>query len=107
MTQASFDTGGLRERFSLPHPLSHFADDDFKDGVCADFILDCIQATVFEEQESPRFQRAQWLSLESERAFYFVCSEAAIDAEKLRNHLGMCERLGADEMDELLEARED
>jgi len=47
-----------------------------------------------------------WFSLESERAFFFACCEAGIDAENLRNHLRLCEQLSADEMDELLEELE-
>jgi hypothetical protein len=42
---------------------------------------------------------------ESERAFFFACSGAGIDAEKLRSHLRLGEQLGPDEMDELLEER--
>lgn len=103
LIQESLVTEGLRERFALPHPLSHFAEDDFQDGVCADFILECIHSTVFEEPESPTFRGATWFLLESKQTFYFVCSEAGIDAEKLRNHLRLCELPGAEEMDELHE----
>ncbi len=106
LIEASFDSRTARQRFGLPHPLSKFADDDFKDGVCADFILKCIQDTVFEEPESQRSEGAKWFLLESERAFFFACSEAGIDGEKLRSHLRLCEQLSPDEMDELLEERE-
>lgn len=85
--------------------MSHFADDDFEDGVCADFILECIQSTVFEEPESPTFHGAKWFSLESQWAFFFVCSEPRTDVEGLRNHLRLCELLGAEEMGKLPEER--
>ena len=97
----------MRQRFGLPHPLTHFAvDADIDDGYCADVILGFIHATVLEEQASVKHEAAHWFLFESQRAFFFACSEAGIDAEKLRSHLRLCERLGADEMDELLEERE-
>jgi hypothetical protein len=105
LIQDSVDTRGLRERLGLPHPLSNFANDDFQHGVCADFILECIQDTVFEEPESARFRGAKWFLLESERAYFYICSEAGIDARRLRTHLRLCELLRADEMDGLIEER--
>ena len=94
LIQESLDPKALRNRLDLPHPLSNFADDDFKDGICADFILECIQDTVFEEPLSQRSRGAKWFLLESERAFFVACSEAGIDAEKLRSHLRLCELVG-------------
>ena len=51
-------------------------------------------------------QEATWFLLGSEQAFYFVCSEAGIDAERLRNHLRLCEQLGAEETGEPFDAHE-
>jgi hypothetical protein len=68
--------------------------------------VEYIHDTVWEEAASGGFKGAMWFLLESERAFFFVCSEAGIDAEKLRSHLRLCQQLSADEMDELLEERE-
>jgi hypothetical protein len=97
----------VRERCGIPHPLAHFAaDGQFEDGYCADVILGFIQATVFEEQASMAHEAAHWFLFESQRAFLFACTEAGIDAEKLRGHLRLCEQLSPDEMDELLEERE-
>jgi len=90
LIQASLDPTALRERFGLPHPLSEFGAADFKDGVCADFILGCVHDTVIEEPQSVRRKGAEWFLLESERAFFVACSEAGIDAERLRNHLRRC-----------------
>jgi hypothetical protein len=43
---------------------------------------------------------------ESQRAFFYACTEAGIDGEKLRGHLQLCEQLSPDEMDKLLDERE-
>jgi hypothetical protein len=96
-----------REQLRLPHPLALFAaNGEFEDGYCADIILGFIHATVFEEQTSMAHEAAHWFLFESERAFFYACSAAGIDAERLRSHLQLCEQLGANEMDELLEKRE-
>ena len=44
------------------------------------------------EPESARYKAAAWFLFESERAFFFACSEAGVDAEKLRSHLKLCQR---------------
>jgi len=102
----ALDPRAHRISFGLPHPLSKFGNDDFKDGPHADLLLEYVQDTVWEEPESAKFKGAMWFLLESERTFFLVCSEAGIDAEKLRNHLRLCKQLSVDEMDGLLEERE-
>ncbi len=102
LIRESLDPGAMRRRFGLPHPLSKFGADDFEDGVCADFILGCVHDTVMEEPESARRKGAEWFLLESKRAFFVACSEAGIDAERLRSHLRRCylrlrQRLSEDE----------
>ena len=88
----SFDLKGLRERSGLPHPLSKFASNGaIKDGPCADAVLQFIKDLTLSEPESTRRNNAEWFLLESEKAFFFACSEAGVDAEKLRNHLLMCQ----------------
>jgi hypothetical protein len=77
----------------LPHPLSNFASDGaIKDGPCADAVLVFIQDLNMKEPESARYKAAAWFLFESERAFFFACSEAGVDAEKLRSHLKLCQR---------------
>jgi hypothetical protein len=71
----------------VPHPLSNFAGPNFVDGLFADIILDFIHDTVWEGAESMRYKAACWFLLESEMAFFFACSEAGIDANRLRSHL--------------------
>jgi hypothetical protein len=56
----------------------------------ADAILNFIYDTVWEEPESMRYKAACWFLMESEMAFFFACSEAGIDAERLRKHLHKC-----------------
>jgi hypothetical protein len=103
LTQEALDPRALRERFGLPHPLSNFtASTGFKDNLFADIILDLISAAVWEEPESMKYKGAAWFLFESERAFTFACTEAGIDAERLRTHLQLCNQLGVEEMDKLL-----
>jgi hypothetical protein len=96
LIQESLDPKALRERFGLPHPLSNFASNGMlKEGSCADAILDFMRDAVWETPDSTKYQAARWFLLESEMTFFFACSEAGIDAEKLRNHLCKChERYG-------------
>ena len=96
-----------RHRYGLPHPLSKFTSNGaVKEGQPADVILHFIHDITLEEQASMKHEAAHWFLFESQQAFYFACSEAGIDAEKLRSHLRLCEQLSPDEMDELLEERE-
>jgi len=84
----SFDLKSLRERSGLPHPLSKFASNGaIKDGPCADAVLQFIKDLTLSEPESTRRNNAEWFLLESEKAFFFACFEAGINAEKLRSHL--------------------
>ena len=72
----------------LPHPLSKFATDGaFKEGPYADAIIEFIKDWTCEAPESVKQGAAMWFLFESERAFFVACSEAGIDAEKLRSHL--------------------
>ena len=88
---ASLDPRALRERFGLPHPLSKFAaNGTVKECPYADAILKFIKDWTFETPESARYRAATWFLFESGRAFFVACSEAGIDAEKLRSHLKRC-----------------
>jgi len=88
----SFDMKGLRERSGIPHPLSKFTPNgSINDGPCADAVLKFVQDLAMEEPGSPKHQVAEWFLLESVRAFFFACSEAGVDAEKLRSHLLKCQ----------------
>src|SRR5258706_10129851 len=83
----SFDLKGFRERSGLPHPLSKFASNGaIKDGCYADTILTFMHDLTLREPESARRNNAEWFLLESEKAFFFACSEAGVDAEELRSH---------------------
>lgn len=43
------------------------------------------------EPGSPMHRAAMWFLFDSEQAFFIVCAEAGIDAEKLRRHLQLCQ----------------
>ena len=93
---ASLNPRAMRERFGLPHPLSKFAaNGEVKEGPFADAILQFIHDSTLEEAESAKHGAATWFLFQSERAFFVACSEAGIDAERLRNHLR--QRLSAEE----------
>ncbi len=81
------DPRAVRLECGVPHPLSNFAGPTFVDGLFADIILDFIHDTVWEETESNAHKGAMWFLLESEKAYYFACAEAGIDANRLRSHL--------------------
>jgi hypothetical protein len=99
----SMDPRSRRIDFGLPHPLSKFTSNGaVKEGQPAEIILHFIHDIVLTEQTSMKHEAAHWFLFESEQAFFFACSEAGIDAEKLRSHLRLCEQLSPDEMDELL-----
>ena len=88
----SFDLKGLRERSGLPHPLSKFASNGaIKEGPYADAILTFMHDLTLREPESNQHKAASWFFFDSERAFFFACSEAGVDAEKLRSHLLKCQ----------------
>jgi hypothetical protein len=88
----SLDPRGLRERFGLPHPLSKFAANGaIKEGPCADAILEFVHNLAMEEPGSPRQKMAEWFLLESDKAFFYACTEAGIDANRLRSHLVKCQ----------------
>ena|SRR5437016_13859094 len=83
----SFDLKSLRERSGLPHPLSKFASNGaIKDGPCADTVLQFIKDLTLSEPESARRNNAEWFLFESEKAFFVACSEAGVDADKLRSN---------------------
>ncbi len=87
----SLDPRALRERFGLPHPLSKFSvNGKVKEGPYAEAILQFIIDWTCEAPENARHRAAEWFLFESERAFFVACSEAGIDAEKLRTHLLKC-----------------
>ena len=88
---ASLDPRAVRERFGLPHPLSKFAaNGTVKECPYADAILDFVNDWTLELPESVRHTAAAWFLFESERAFFVACSEAGIDADRLRKHLRNC-----------------
>ena len=91
LIQESLDPRALRERLGIPHPLSNFAaDGSVKECPYADAILQFIHDWTWENPESARNRAATWFLFESEKAFFFACSQAGIDAQKLRNHLLSC-----------------
>ncbi len=95
LIEASLDLRAMRERFGLPHPLSKFsANGMVKEGPYADAILEFIKDSTCEAPGSARYRAATWFLFESEQAFFRACSEAGIDAEKLRSHLELCRRSG-------------
>ena len=103
---AADDPRALRRSFGLPHPLSKFAaSGGVKDNVWADAVLEFVSEQACAEPGSPMHRAATWFLLYSE-AFFIVCAEGGIDAQKLRSHLELCQRLSPDEMGKLLEARE-
>ena len=88
---ASLNPKALRERFGLPHPLAKFAaNGTVKECPYADAILGFVNALAWETPESAKHRAAMWFLFESEMAFFLACSEAGIDAEKLRRHLERC-----------------
>src|SRR5258708_2373212 len=92
---ASLNPRAVRERFGLPHPLSKFAANGLvKECPYADAILEFIKNWTCEGPESASYRAAMWFLFQSERAFFVACSEAGIDAEKLRSHLELCRRNG-------------
>jgi hypothetical protein len=89
---ASLDPSALRKRFGLPHPLHKFAvNGGVKDNAYADAILEFLNDRALAEPGTMRHRAAFWFLLESEKAFFVACSEAGIDAEKLREHLRKAE----------------
>jgi len=88
----SFYLKSCRERSGLPHPLSKFASNGaIKDGPYADAILTFMHDLTLREPESNQHKAAEWFFFDSEKAFFFACSEAGVDAEKLRSHLLWCQ----------------
>ncbi len=82
----------------LPHPLSKFAANGaVKEGPYADAIIEFIKDWTCEAPESVKQGAAKWFLFESEKAFFVACFEARIDAERLRSHLRLRERLSAEE----------
>src|SRR5258708_35946968 len=106
LTVASLDPRALRERYGLPQPLSKFAaNGTVKEGPYADAILKFVNGLACGTPGSAEHRAATWFLFQSEQAFFVVCSEAGIDAGKLRSHLQIGERLCPDEI--LRNARED
>ena len=94
-----------RLRLTCPrHPLSKFATNSkVTDGPCAAAGLKYVQDLACTEPESEQHRSAEWFLFKSERAFFFACSEAGIDPEKLRSHLKQWKQLGPEEMDKMIE----
>jgi len=96
LTLASLDPRALRERFGLPHPLSKFAaNGTVQEGPYADAILQFIHDWTPEETGRAAHKAATWFLFQSEQAFFVVCAEAGIDAERLRSRLLGCQRFGS------------
>jgi len=91
--QQSLDPRGLRKQFGIPHPLSKFAcNGNVNEGTCADTVLGFIQdLKMCDDPDSAQHRAAAWFLFESDKAFFFACSEAGIDAGKLRKHLVKCQ----------------
>ncbi len=88
----SLDQKRLREQFVLPHPLFKFAANGvINDGPCADAVLEFVHNLTMDEPGSPRHRSASWFLLESDKAFFYACAEAGIDAGRLRRHLTKCQ----------------
>ena len=100
----SLNPRGLRERYGLPHPLHKFAlNGSVKDNTYADVVLEFLHSWNPKEPNSSVHKAAEWFLFDSEQAFFLVCSECGIDADKLRNYLLQCQRLGWKEMGRRLE----
>src|SRR5260370_41096521 len=85
---APLNPRAVRERFGLPHPVSTFAANGMvKEGPYADAILAFIHDLTWQGLDSAGHRAATWFLFESEQAFFVACSEAGIDAKKLRSHL--------------------
>jgi hypothetical protein len=63
-----------------------------KECPCADAILEFIHGLTWDEPDNEMHKAATWFLFDSEQAFFVVCLEAGIDAEKLRSHLERCQR---------------
>jgi hypothetical protein len=88
----SLDQRALRKRLGLPHPLHKFAaNGGVKDNAYADAILEFLNDHAWSEPDSMRHRAAMWFLFESERAFFFACSECGIDADRFREHLRKCQ----------------
>ena len=71
-----------------PHPLAPFGlNGEVKDNAYADKVLDLIEDVQYAEPDTIVHNTAIWFLLESDMAFFLICGEAGIDAEKLRDHL--------------------
>jgi hypothetical protein len=89
---ASLDPRAMRKEFGLPHPLHKFAaNGGVQDNAYADAILEFLNDETWAEPGSPRHRAATWFLFESERAFFFACSECGIDANRFREHLRKCQ----------------
>jgi hypothetical protein len=85
---ASLDPSALRKRFGLPHPLHKFSSNGaVRENAYADAIVEFMNDAAWAEPGTMRRRAAMWFLLESERAFFLACSEAGVDAERLREHL--------------------
>ena len=81
------------------HPLSKFAENgEIIGGPCAEAVLKFVQDLACTEPESGQRGAAEWFLFKSERAFFFACSEAGIDAEKLRGYLKQCQQFSLDRL---------
>ncbi len=95
LTLASLDPRALQERFGLPHPLSKFAANGaVQEGPYSDGILEFVNDLTCAAPGSAEHRVATWFLFESEEAFFVVCAEAGIDAERLRSHLLGYRRIG-------------
>jgi len=91
LSDFSLDPRTIRLSAGVAHPLVKFSlKGKFRDGVYADVILDFMCDRAFEEPDTRRYKVAEWFLLESGKTFFFACSEAGVDAGKLRSHLLEC-----------------
>jgi len=93
LIQQSLDMKGLRKRLGLPHPLSKFAaNGSVNEGPCADAVLGFIQDLKMDDDpDSAQHRAAAWFLFDSEKAFFYACAQAGLDANRLRSHLVKCQ----------------
>ena len=83
----SVDRKGYRAAVGIPHPMVRFASNaSLSDIAYADEIVRFIVDTTLGSDDQ-RCKNAVWFLLESEQAFFAICSRAGIDADRLRQHL--------------------
>jgi hypothetical protein len=77
----------------MPHPLSNFAaGGGIKNEWYVDLLVEYLNDLECADEGTLTRESARWLLFQSERTFFFACSEAGIDGERFREHLLWVER---------------